>query len=271
MAKIPPQSLPRILNAGEIVPTITRHIDAHRQLIENLTRNVGVSTACFDSVIRPLVELENAQASEQAIIDALKYCSPSLECQHTVEKAEEMWQKYSSNKSRDLYILVKAVKDRGESLDHESRKLLDRMILEFEEHGHGILDESGMQRRLERVNRIERLCTNFNRNIQKYDGGELYTPEELDGVPAKDREPPNSDGKQLFSHANKYFTILRHAHNQQTRKRMLLGHNQRLAENVPIFREVILLRDENARELGFPSHAATKLPYRSAESTEWVQ
>jgi len=98
-----------------------------------------------------------------------------------------MWQEYSSNPRRDLYILVKAVKDRGESLDHESRKLLDRILLEFEEYGYGFLDDDGIQRRLEKVNRIEQLCAKFNRNLREDNGGELFTPEEVDGLPKRPR------------------------------------------------------------------------------------
>jgi metallopeptidase MepB len=267
---MPLQPLPRILGADEIIPTLTRHVDAHRKLIDNITENINVSTSCFENVIRPLVELENVQAGEKAVIDALKYCSPNLECQHTVDKGEAMWQEYSSNKRRDLYILVKAVKDRGEKLDYESQKLLDRILLEYEEHGYGSLDDDGIQCRRERMNRIEELCAQFHRNLREYNGGEWFTPEELDGVPKKDREPTGPDGKEFYSYNSKHMTIMRNARNPETRRRWLLARQQRFAKNVPIFREVILLRDENAREIGITSHAATKIPYRTVESTKWV-
>jgi metallopeptidase MepB len=134
-----------------------------------------------------------------------------------------MWQEYSSNKRRDLYILVKAVKDRGEKLDHESQKLLDRILLEYEEHGYGSLDDDGIQRRRERMNRIEELCAQFHRNLREYNGGEWFTPEELDGVPKKDREPIGPDGKEFYSYNSKHMTIMRNAHNPETRRRWLLA------------------------------------------------
>ena len=65
-------------------------------------------------------------------------------------------------------------------------------------------------------------------------------------------------------------TIMRNVHNPETRKQWLLVRQERFAENVPIFREVILLRDENAREIGLTSHAASKLPYRTTEPTKWM-
>lgn len=271
MNQTPPQPLPYNLGADEIVPLTIQQIDAERKLIDGITDSIDVSTACFGNVVRPFVELENAQAGERAVIAALKYCSPSLECQHAVEKAEVMWQEYDSNLRLDLYALVKAVKARGEVVDPESRKLLDRMLLRFEKYGYGLLADDDIQRRLERLNRIEELSVKFHRNLREYNGGELFDPEDLDGIPKKDQEPLNHDRKEFFSHSSKYYTVMRNAHNPETRKRMQLGISRRYAENVSIFREVILLRDENARELGLPSHAAAKLPYRSAESTEWVE
>ena len=91
-----PQPLPHILGVGEIIPTLNRHINDHHKLIDNITETVKVSTACFDNALIPLVELENVQAGEKAVIDALKYCSPSLECQRTVDKGEPIWQEYFS-------------------------------------------------------------------------------------------------------------------------------------------------------------------------------
>ena len=149
--------------------------------------------------------------------------------------------------------------------------MLDQELLKIEEYGCGLLDDVGIQRRQEKKNRIEQLCADFNRNLRENDSGEFFTPEEVGGLPAKDREPTGSDGKEFYSHAGKYMTILRHVHSEDTRKRMFVGFFQRFHDNVPIFREIILLRNENARELGSTSLAATRIPYRIAESTEWVE
>lgn len=47
-------------------------------------------------------------------------------------------------------------------------------------------------------------------------------------------------------------------------------HRQR-REIIRLFHEVVVLRDENAREVSHPSHAATRLPHRSVESFKWVE
>lgn len=270
MAQKLPQPPPHILGMHEIVPTIKRHIEEHGKVTAEILTTVQVSSACFANVIAPLVYLENTQAGEKAVIDALKDCSPSRECQQRVEEAQVLWHEYSSTKDRGLYLLIKAVKEAGERLDEESQKLVNRMLLEFEECGFGVLDDAGIQARAQRVNKIDQLCTEFNRNLRQNNSAEFFTPEEVDGLPSKDREPASADGKEFYSHDSKYMTVLRNAHNPETRKRIFLSSYTMFPENVPIFRDVILLRDENARELGEKSHADSKIPYRIAESTDWV-
>ena len=265
-----PQLPPRILATDEIISTITRHIDHHRKLVDILTISIDVTTARFDNVIKPLVELENEQAGEKAIIDALKYCSPSQECQQTVDQGQALWQEYNSNKRGDLFLLMEAIRDVGEDLDIESQRLLERMLLEYQELGYGCLDDEGIHHRRQRTNKIEQLCAQFHRNLREYQGGDWFTPEELDGLPAKDLEATGPDGKGFYNHNSKHFTIMKNCRNEQTRKHWHSGRLQRHVKNVPIFREVILLRDKNAREIGFTSHAAAKLPHRIAQSTEWV-
>jgi Zn-dependent oligopeptidase len=54
---------------------------------------------------------------------------------------------------------------------------------------------------------------------------------------------------------NKHFAVMRYAHNSQTRRRMQEEYHHQHGENITLFHEVVVLRDENARALGLPSHA----------------
>jgi metallopeptidase MepB len=80
----------------------------------------------------------------------LKYATLEKATQSTVEgawaRAREVWKQMNS---KDLFLLLKAVKDKGELLDFESEKLLNRMLLRYTQSGHGSLDETDIKRRLE--------------------------------------------------------------------------------------------------------------------------
>lgn len=64
--------------------------------------------------------------------------------------------------------------------------------------------------------------------------------------------------------------VFKHAANSATRKRLYTANDKKLEGNIVIFREVILRRDSNARLLGYPSHAASRLEKRVAKTTAWV-
>ncbi|KJR86848.1 metallopeptidase MepB [Sporothrix schenckii 1099-18] len=271
MAPNAPQPLPVILQTEDVMPTCARHIAEHRSLTEKIIGSVVLSTATFESVVLPLEELENAQSGEKAIIDALKYCAASLTCQTAAEAAQDVFRAYySSAMRREMYILLQAVNDRKECLDPESQKLLDHRLRDYAENGFDKLNDAEIQHRQKRSNRIEKLCTEYCRNVRTERGGEWFTPQEVYGLPERDQEPVGDDGKAFYSYANKQFDVMSRARDPKTHRQMAEGAGYSCAKNVPIFREVMLLRDENARQLGAANHASTKLPYRLAESLEWL-
>ncbi|KAF1739285.1 hypothetical protein CRV24_001217 [Beauveria bassiana] len=81
---------------------------------------------------------------------------------------------------------------------------------------------------------------------------------------------PIKDEKVLVTYAQNCHTIMKHAHNPETRRRMYNLHCERFKDNIPLFRKTLLLRQESARELGHRSHAVARLPHRIAPSSEWV-
>jgi hypothetical protein len=103
-----------------------------------------VTTASFETIVKPLVTLGYAQSGRRAAIAALKYLSPSLECQRVASKAEDIWRKFETSVNFDLYALLDAVRRKNENLYVESRKLLDRMLLQYKESGYGQLKGAGL-------------------------------------------------------------------------------------------------------------------------------
>ena len=49
-----------------------------------------------------------------------------------------------------------------------------------------------------------------------------------------------------------------------------MGHENKCPENVAIFKEIMVLRDEAARILGYPNHAAFRIENKMARTTETV-
>lgn len=277
MSRRYPQLLPLVPVKDDILPTAQRHVIEHQRTIDAIVNSVDPSDATFDNVLLPIANLENKQSGERAVISGLRYASPNVETQHAVEEAEKLWLDYANqvDERLDLFNLIKMVKDKSEPLDPESDWLLNRTCLRYRQCGHGILDDKGIQTWHDRNSKIEDLCAEFNRNVREYVPAEVvFTEDELAGVPEKEllNFPVDDNGKRRVGLTrNNAFILLRNAHNPETRKAMQLAFGQRMSKNAPIFRETILLRDENARMLGYRNHAEYRLPHRIAESVEWVE
>ena len=277
---LPPQPPPRIPHLSEMGPTIERHIEETKTLTSNLIRTITAATASFDIVVKPLAELENRHCGERAVIEAIKYCHPDEAYRRASEQAEQAWKEYTisrRDKENDLYMLLRASQAKKEELDEESQRFLDATLRGFEQNAKNLDADDGDRENIEsrRGNavRIEQLCAEFHANLREDASGEWFTLKELDGVPEQDQEtyPFDENSQRKFvAHKGRSFAVLQRAIKSSTRKRVYLSDRQRLAKNVPTFREVVLLRDKNARTLGYRSHAESRIPDRIAESTEWV-
>ena len=107
-------------------------------------------------------------------------------------------------------------------------------------------------------------------------GGIWFSPKELEGVPKDDLsgfeygEAEKSGQRRVTFKAPDVFTILRHATNGDTRRKLLIANANKAKQNVPLLKEALVLRDEAARLLGYPNHAAFRLEEKMIKSPETV-
>ena len=110
-------------------------------------------------------------------------------------------------------------------------------------------------------NQIEEICTAFCAAINEHDGYLLFTEEELEGLGNNDidRYPlddeTTSTKRKIGLKAPSTLPILKFAKNSNTRKQVMEAlANKCQEENTPRFLEVLKLRDECAKLLGYESH-----------------
>ena len=235
------------------------------------------ATATFQNVIIPLVMIENSQRLEERIIlfYADASADPSLRKASLEAKAKLSDSCREESLHDDLCDVIHAVVKRGESLDYESRKLLESLHADFIGNGHGILTEllnwvHGMQRR------ISELSLKLYQNSTDRSQGIWFTLNELDGVPPSilDRfsRDDSLDPCQLFVSLNSV-DIDKYAKRSETRKRIFIERENQFAINVPILKEILVLRDAVARLFRYANHAESQMqnrPIRSTQLTEFL-
>lgn len=265
-----------MLAADEVIPAMSRIIAGREALRDSMVHKVTPETATFADVIQPWLEEEDANQGTEAVIDMYRYAGPGQESRDAAEEATRLMSECAARLAlrHDLFLLVKAVADKDDCPNEESRKAVRDILREFTNVGHGRLSPGRIEDLLGSRKEIDRLCQDFNRNLRESKEGAWFAPGELEGVPTEEIQRLTEQSKnKVFINFGKRadrLLVLRHARNPATRKKLFLGNEQKLPENVVLFKKVVLLRDQNARLLGFKSHAEFRLQKRIATSTEWV-
>lgn len=282
----PPQQCPQLVATNDILTLTEQHINTLRKARNDIVKEIKLEEATFQTVVQPLAEAQHAIEDSVGMIAMLRYASPDANARAAAEQARNLWNAAFSEFAdrHDIYTLLQAVKDRNEDLDTESEKYLNELLADFVKCGHGVLDAKGIAEYVARRNTIDRLRAEFTRNVRNSLQGIRLCESELEGVLEQDiarfrsagEKQTDKDsfdgGKTCFVALNKHdvAAVLQYARDSAVRKRAYIANATKVPENLAIFKEVLLLRDLNVRQLGYPSHAAYRLENRLAKTREWV-
>lgn len=163
-----PQSLPRVPSTEEIVPMMSRIINAHNSIRELILENVTLVTATFDNAMLPLAQVENAFQGELGMIYMLQYGSPSLATQAAFDEARKLYLEAEASWKGNVpfFRLLQAASAKPDfhKLDMESQHLMEKKLLEYKHAGHGILEDA----ELDEYRELELEIANLEMQFQQY-------------------------------------------------------------------------------------------------------
>ncbi|GES64018.1 metallopeptidase MepB [Aspergillus terreus] len=275
----PPQAPPVFTaTAQSIVDDAKRLIETSRKVQDDVVASVKPDTASFASVLKPLAQDENVMALESHILGFYQAVSTEQQLRDASSKAEELMDEFfiESAMREDVFKLVDAVLSKNESLDPESRRLLEKEHKDFIRNGLGLPAGPQRDRFKEIKKRLSQISIEFQKNLNEENGGLWFTPAELEGVPEdvlsglKKGEGENEGKLWLTFKYPDLFPTMKYAKNPETRKKVMIENENKCNQNVPLFREAIILRDEAARLLGYPNHAAFRIEDKMAKTPETV-
>lgn len=281
--KKPPQAPPLFTGTPtSILEDTKRLLDKSRALQDKIVAEVKPEDAAFESVMLPAAHEGNTMALETHIICFYQSVSTNQDLRNASTEAEKQMDDFSieANMREDTFKVVDGVYQNvlkgGIKLDPESMRLLEKERKDYIRNGLGL--EAGPKRdRFKQIKkRLSELSIVFSKNLNEENGGIWFTPEELDGVPddvvsGLKKGDDENEGKLWLSF--KYpdlFPTLKYATSIETRKKVFIENENKMNQNVPIFKESVVLRDEAARLLGYPNHAAFKIEDKMAKTPEWV-
>ncbi|KAL4968646.1 M3 family metallopeptidase [Aspergillus stella-maris] len=275
----PPQAPPLFTATAEsILSDAKRLIESSRKVQDDVVAKVSPESANFASVLKPLAHNDNVMALESNIIGFYQAVSTQQELRDASSKAEELMDDFfiEASMREDIFQLVAAVLKKNESLDPESRRLLEKEHQDFVRNGLDLPAGPKRDRFKEIKKRLSLLAIEFGKNLNEEDGGIWFTPEELEGVPQdvvaglKKGEGENEGKLWLTFKYPDLFPTVRYAKNPETRKKVSIQNENKCNQNIPLFREAVILRDEAARLLGYPNHAAFRIEDKMAKTPKTV-
>ncbi|CAG0939266.1 partial oligopeptidase A, partial [Gallionellaceae bacterium] len=188
-----------------------------------------------------------------------------------------------------LFQKMKAIRNSTEfaALSAARKKVIENELRDFR-LGGAELPEEQKARFLAIQEELSGLCARFSDNI--LDATNAYTwlvedEAELSGIPADERqvaaEAAQAAGKTgwLFTlKAPSYGPLMQYADNRALRERMYMAYNTRASElgkpeldNTPLMVQILKLRAEEARMLGFANFAELSLATKMASTPQQVQ
>jgi len=285
-SRIPSQA-PIVFNAtpSSLVQEAQALIDRSKTVWDSVVFSAAADLAnvTFDNTVRPIIDDENVKLARARLLRFYASTSPSKEIREASHTATTLLNNSDVELlSRiDVFVLVDAVmqnidKDPSLDLDDQSKYYAHKLHRAMRMNGCAISDPSIKETFDQANKRVKELTRKCLENFEEDKSGIWLTLEELDGVPHNylDRLPKgdgDNNGKLWVKlkppGAGK---VMSWAHSEATRKKVYYARCNRLPQNIPLFRELVLTQDTVARLLGFPHYLAYKTSQKMVQTPEAV-
>ena len=172
----------------------------------------------------------------------------------------------------DLYRPLLAAADRGELVTGEDARLVEKTLADFKRSGLD-LPPAGREKLKAMRQKLVELSNDFAKEVAETKDYAFFTPAQMAGVPEDmlKRLPREGGGYRVSLDYPDYFPFMENARDPAARRVLQTKFDSRGGEaNKKRLAEILRLRDEAARLLGYRNHAEYVLEDRMASSPEEV-
>lgn len=226
----PPQPAP-LFDATEktIIDDAKARCEVRRALLDRLAADVSVEQATFHGVLLPIEQNDDERWSS-VNPGFYRKVAPSPGLRQAAAQAQKLEQSFDLECSmrEDIFRLVDAVVAKGENLDPESQRLVEKTREEYIRDGVALPLGPARDRYKAIEERLSEIKTEYQRNIDESESGVWFTPLELAGLPEDvleqlEKGTAGNTGKlRVTFKRTEYSPLMRFAPNPETRKRALI-------------------------------------------------
>jgi len=280
----PPQPPPIVITTPSALLSAGQQAITHaRSFHVNLTEKITGSTVSSSTLLSALAEAENALITASRLPDFYAVVDPSAAIREAAEEAKGLFAafKVETAMNEALFAVVDAAlqDNKDAALDRATRRWLEKVRQEHVANGLSLPAGPKRERFKAIKTRIEELESEFRGKLSEarsVSSGVWFSRDELDGMDESVLgrfavgEGQNEGLLRATFGNSDYLAVLRSAKKAETRKKMFIAVENSMVAGLPLLQEAILLRDEAARLLGYPSHAAFSTSDKMAKTPQHV-
>jgi peptidyl-dipeptidase Dcp len=284
----PHQTLPfDKIKLEHFMPALQEALARGRKEIDAIANSKQAPT--FENTIVALDQAGEMLSKVQSAMFNLNSAETSPELQKIVKEASPLITEYSNDillNSKLFERIKKLYEQRAKlHLDVESMTLLEKTYKQFARNGANLNEAD--QAKLRKINkRLSELSLTFGENVLKETNDFLLhitDEKDLAGLPDFVRDAARLTAKQknmegwVFTlQQPSYAPFITYSENRELRKKMFIAFSSKsfkgnANDNQEIIKEIVKLRHERAKLLGYPSHAHFVLEERMAGTPEKVE
>ncbi len=274
-----------------VAPAMEHTLEGNRDTLHILLQKAGANPG-WENLVEPLEEMENRLSRVWSPVRHLHSVRDSEELRKAYELALAQLTEYSTElaQNEDLYRAIKTLYEGPacKKLNQAQQKLLRDMLLQFRLGGVGLPPEQ--KARYAKIQQeLSQLATRFEQNL--LDATQAWSkhitaPEKLIGLPESSlnmlqqaAQEEDKDGWLLTLQMPSYIAIITYADDRELRREIYEAYSTRAScqgptgaqwDNTGIIEQILRLRHEQARLLGFASYAERSLATKMAETPQEV-
>lgn len=255
------ESLPPLFNpTPESVLLDTRvAISKIDETWDKIIRTVTHSQASVENTILPVAHIENETRMIYDVVYLYATTHPSREIREASRDGKRLADEAEVDRYNrgDMFSLVDAVLERTEeaSVDPETYRFLVKHHAQFLENGCGLAEDmrADFKRNLKKLHSLTQA---YATNLDEDTSGMWLEPAALEGLPATflgrlKKGGAENEGKYWVSlKRSDHESMMKFCTSEETRMQYFIQHQNRIPANIPLTREIVLLRDTLARQRG---------------------
>lgn len=277
MASIFPEFTISDQNLDRQKELVLKQIQSNRETIKKLLK---IKNKTYQNFVKPYQLMHVKLTVLFSPVSHLNYVKNSEKTQKVYSELLPVLTEYYTElgQSKQLYEAFKEIYQKEkDSLNQEQKKVLEDAVRDFELSGVNLLDEK--REKVKQINiKLSQLQNSFAQNLlNATDSYEMVIEdfEDVKELPPTELESAKQerDGKTVYRftlHQPSYIAYMTYGSNRDRREELYRAYVTRAPENDKILEEILSLRYQKAKLLGFNNYAELSLATKMAKSPQQV-